>query len=58
MDKAYDTDHREGGTMALGKDIPNIPREKLNVLPESEWSAQKDNFVLESWYQRVRQASR
>jgi dienelactone hydrolase len=58
MDKAYATDHREGGTLALGKNIPNIPREKLDVMPESEWNTQKDKFVLESWYERVRQASR
>ncbi len=40
--------------MALGK---NIPREKLDVLPESEWRTQKEKFVLEAWYEHVRQAS-
>jgi dienelactone hydrolase len=57
MDKMYATDHREGGTIALGKGIPNIARETLNVLPESEWKTQKDKFVLEAWYDHVRQAS-
>ena len=45
--------HREGGTIALGKNVPNIPREKLNVLPESEWQTQKELFALESWYNRL-----
>ena len=57
MDKQYADEHREGGAMALGKNIPYIPREKLNVLPESEWQTQKDKFILETWYERVRQAS-
>jgi len=37
MDKAYADEHREGGTIALGKDIPAIAYDKLNVLPISEW---------------------
>lgn len=57
IDKAYADEHREGGTMALGKNIPNIPHDQLNVLQESEWQKQKDKFILESWYARVRQAS-
>ena len=57
MDKMYATEHREGGTIALGKNIPHIPHDNLNVLPESEWQKQKDKFILETWYERVRQAS-
>jgi dienelactone hydrolase len=57
MDKQYATEHREGGAIALGKDIPNIPHDKLNVLPESEWQTQKQNFIWESWVERVQQAS-
>ena len=57
MDKMYATEHREGGAMALGKNIPNIPHDKLNVLPESEWQTQKEKFILETWLARVPQAS-
>ena len=57
MDKMYATEHREGGAIALGKNIPNIPHDKLNALPESEWKTQKDTFILETWLARVRQAS-
>ena len=57
MDRLYATEHREGGTIALGENIPYLERDKLNVLPESEWQAQKANFVLESWFAHVRQIS-
>ena len=57
MDNLYATEHREGGAIALGKNIPYIPHDKLNVLPESEWQKQKENFILETWLERVRQAS-
>ena len=57
MDKLYATEHREGGAIALGKNIPYLPHDKLNVLPESEWQTQKQNFILETWLERVRQAS-
>ena len=57
IDHLYADEHREGGTVALGKDIPYISREKLNVLPESEWQEQKSTFVLETWFEHVGYAS-
>jgi dienelactone hydrolase len=57
MDKMYATEHREGGAIALGRNIPYIPHDKLNVLPESEWQTQKQNFILETWLERVRVSS-
>lgn len=53
MDKGYIQEDREGGVMALGNDIPNVPRHNLDVLSEEEWNARKDQFLYESW---VRQA--
>jgi hypothetical protein len=53
MDRLYATSHREGGTIALGKNIPYIPRDKLNVLPESEWQKHKDDFTLEGWFHHI-----
>jgi len=49
MDKQYATEHREGGTLAVGSDVPHIDREELNVMPENEWTIQKDRFILEQW---------
>lgn len=57
MDKLYATEHREAGTVALGKNIPYIPRQKLNVMPESEWQKKKGNFILETWYRYILEAS-
>ena len=51
MDRLYATEHREGGTLAVGANVPHIDREDLNVLPEKEWTAQKDRFILEKWLQ-------
>jgi dienelactone hydrolase len=58
MDKMYADDHREGGTIALGKDIPFVTHDKLNALPESEWASQKSDFVLETWFARASAASK
>lgn len=57
MDKMYATEHREGGAIALGKNILYIPHDQLNVLSESAWQTQKEKFILETWLARVRQAS-
>ena len=54
MDKMYADDHREGGTIALGKNVPYVTHDQLNAVPESEWTAQKSDFILESWFDRVR----
>jgi dienelactone hydrolase len=54
MDKQSADEHREGGTVALGKNVPYVTHDKLNALPEAEWAAQKSDFVLESWFDRVR----
>ena len=56
MDKMYATEHRESGTIALGKNIPYIDRDKLNVLPQPVWETKKQDFDLEGWYEHVRSA--
>jgi dienelactone hydrolase len=49
IDRLYATEEREGGTMALGNDIPGYTRDMLNVFPPAEWEKLKDHYVLESW---------
>ena len=49
MDRGYISEDREGGVMALGDDIPNVPRAELNVLTESEREQQKDSLVYDAW---------
>jgi hypothetical protein len=54
LDKQYATDQREGGTPALGKDIPGYSPEMLNVFPLQEWAARKQEFILESWLEAAK----
>jgi len=49
MDKLYATEEREGGTLALGNDVPGYDRELLNVFQREEWAARKKGFILETW---------
>jgi hypothetical protein len=49
-------EHGEGGTMALGTDIPAVSREELHALPEALWESQKDKYVYESWLARSKAA--
>ncbi len=56
MDKLYATEHREAGTLALGKNIPYIDRDRLDVVPEATWEKHKADFILESWFDRVNAA--
>ena len=46
----------EGGTMALGNDIPPVPRSDLRAIPDALWDAEQDNYVYESWRTRARAA--
>ena len=49
MDKAYATESREGGTRALGTDIPAVPHDLLNALPEDRWQRDQGQYVYETW---------
>ncbi len=54
VDKSYSSEQREGGTMALGKDVPGIAREKLNVFGDADWQANKDRLVMETWVEKAK----
>jgi dienelactone hydrolase len=49
MDKGYIQEDREGGVMALTTNVPNVPREQLNAVPDAIWNAEKDRFVWDAW---------
>jgi dienelactone hydrolase len=55
MDPLYATEHREGGTRALGSDIPGLSRSDLNVFSDKEWTARRHNLVHESWRKRAKE---
>ncbi len=49
LDKLYATEQREGGTPALGAEVPGYTPEMLNVLPRDQWESRKKDFILEAW---------
>lgn len=56
MDKLYATDEREGGTPAVGVDVPGCPREDLAVFSAAEWAQRKDELIFDRWADAARQA--
>ncbi len=54
--KSLTNENGEGGTMALGNDIPAVPRADLHALPEPVWDAERNNFVYETWVDRAKTA--
>jgi dipeptidyl aminopeptidase/acylaminoacyl peptidase len=54
MDKLYATEHREGGTRALGVNVPALTREMLSVFADPQWESRKAELIYESWLERVR----
>ena len=54
IDKPYATELREGGTRALGTDIPAVPHDDMNALPLARWQREKDKYVYETWVKNAR----
>ena len=54
MDPLYATEHREGGTRALGINVPALPREALAVFPMEEWTKRKASMIHESWLREAK----
>ena len=52
------SEHAEGGTLALGTDIPAVPRSELHALPEPVWESERDRYVYETWVDRAQAAIR
>lgn len=46
----------EGGTMALGSDIPAVPRTELHAVPDSVWDAERDRYIYETWVEHAKAA--
>ncbi len=48
------SDLGEGGTMALGSDMPAVARAELHAVPEAVWQAERDRYVYETWVARAK----
>jgi hypothetical protein len=49
MDPGYASEHREGGTRALGRFVPGLPRAKLSVFSPEQWQQEKDRLIIDAW---------
>ncbi|MHC4540168.1 MAG: alpha/beta hydrolase family protein [Planctomycetota bacterium] len=56
MDKLYATEDREGGTPALGNDIPGFQRDQLSVFTPEQWRFHKQELIFETWVDAARLA--
>ncbi|MDO8544185.1 MAG: acetylxylan esterase [Opitutaceae bacterium] len=56
MDKLYATEEREGGTRAVGTDVPGVARETLSVFTAEEWQRHKSELTFDGWTERARAA--
>jgi dienelactone hydrolase len=54
MDKLYATEDREGGTPALGDDVPGYQREDLSVFTTEQWRSHKKELIFETWVDAAR----
>lgn len=51
-------EHNEGGTMALGNDIPSVSRDQLHAIPDAVWASLQDRYIYESWVEHAQDAIR
>jgi len=56
MDKLYATEEREGGTPALGDNIPGFQREELSVFTPEQWRSHGQSLIFETWVDAARLA--
>jgi dienelactone hydrolase len=56
MDRLYVTEQREGGTQAIGSNVPGLTRDELSVLRLDQWQARRAEFIYESWVAKARAA--
>ncbi len=54
LDPLYASEHREGGTPALGTGVPALSREVLSVFTAQEWQRRKAQLVHEEWLKKAR----
>ncbi|MGH9469634.1 MAG: alpha/beta hydrolase family protein [Terriglobia bacterium] len=50
---SYATEIRVGGTLALGDNIPAMPRNELSVFSLREWDRTKNQLVYPAWVKRA-----
>lgn len=46
----------EGSLVALGDNVPAVPRPDLHAIPEALWDSQNQDYVYETWLDRAKTA--
>ena len=46
----------EGGTVALGDDMPAVPRDELHAVPDAVWQSDLESYIYETWVERAKAA--
>ena len=54
LDPLYSSEHREGGTRALGTEVPALSRSDLSVFSPEEWARQKRRLIYEAWLEAAK----
>jgi len=58
LDPLYASEHREGGTRALGTDVPGLSRDTLSVFTAERWQREKDRLIHEKWLEEAKKRIR
>lgn len=53
LDRLYATEEREGGTRAIGADVPGFTRESLSVFSAAEWEENRNALSFDAWAGRA-----
>jgi dipeptidyl aminopeptidase/acylaminoacyl peptidase len=56
IDKTYMTEETEGGTLAIGDNVPRFERESLSVFTPTEWEKNKSLLTFDAWVTAARAA--
>jgi dienelactone hydrolase len=46
----------DGAMMALGENVPAVPRDQLHAIPEVVWDAEMRDYIYETWVERAQAA--
>ncbi|MFL6414801.1 MAG: alpha/beta hydrolase family protein [Bryobacteraceae bacterium] len=58
VSNSFKNETGEGGTLAVGNDIPAVNRDLLHALPEAVWTSARERYIYETWVDRAKAAIR
>jgi dienelactone hydrolase len=54
IDRSYAGEDREGGTRAVGENVPALSRAQLSVFSRDDWEKEKGHLIYEKWVEAAR----